>query len=323
MAQPEQQPRVELDHALVAAYTATFIPRFDRYPKQLKDGTYVTVKRQLTMDAVAAHLIGSITLGAYGLNEKSHATWICFDADNDAHWDALLDLAFDLQRERVEAYIEPSRRGGHLWLFFDPIPGVDARRFGKQLIAGRHLEQVELYPRQDQLASGPGSLVRLPLGVHRLTNRRYHFITLEGEPLAPTVREQIALLAHPQKVPSFFITETLKYAPEPITINPTPPFSAQLTTPSCEKPSERIKSRMSVYEFVSQYVELDSQGRGYCPFHDDEHKSFSINKQGNYWQCFAGCKGATVIDFWSCWREKHGQSSDFTDTITELAQMLL
>jgi DNA primase len=31
---------------------------------------------------------------------------------------------------------------------------------------------------------------------------------------------------------------------------------------------------------------------------DDEHQSFSVNRDGSYWNCFAGCGGGTIIDFW-------------------------
>ncbi|MCA9911663.1 MAG: hypothetical protein KC519_23570 [Anaerolineae bacterium] len=88
-------------------------------------------------------------------------------------------------------------------------------------------------------------------------------------------------------------------------------------------PSERIKNRISVHDFVSQYVELDRNGKGLCPFHDDHVYSFGVNVQGNYWHCFAGCGGGSVIDFWMRWRKLNGQDDSFTATITDLAKMLL
>jgi hypothetical protein len=42
------------------------------------------------------------------------------------------------------------------------------------------LEGVEPYPKHDQLAGGPGSLIRMPFGVHRLTGRRCGFYTAGG-----------------------------------------------------------------------------------------------------------------------------------------------
>ena len=74
---------------------------------------------------------------------------------------------------------------------------------------------------------------------------------------------------------------------------------------------------IQVINFVSQYVELSPTGRGLCPFHNDQHASFSVNIEQNYWHCFAGCGGGSIIDFWMKWRD-----CDFPDAIKELAQMI-
>jgi DNA primase len=61
-----------------------------------------------------------------------------------------------------------------------------------------------------------------------------------------------------------------------------------------------------VLAYVSQFVELKSTrsgGVGHCPFHDDEHMSFSVNRQGNYWHCFAGCGGGRIDQFEKKWNE--------------------
>jgi hypothetical protein len=47
----------------------------------------------------------------------------------------------------------------------------DARSSGRGLLAAHQGEGVELYPKQDQIADGPASLIRMPSGVHRLTGR--------------------------------------------------------------------------------------------------------------------------------------------------------
>jgi hypothetical protein len=57
---------------------------------------------------------------------------------------------------------------------------------------------------------------------------------------------------------------------------------------------------------------------GLCPFHDDEHPSFGVNDEGNYWHCFAGCGGGNVIDFWMKYR-----NCNFMTAVKELAEMLL
>jgi DNA primase len=89
--------------------------------------------------------------------------------------------------------------------------------------------------------------------------------------------------------------------------------------------SEKIKDRMTVLEFVGKYVDLKpSKGGavGLCPFHDDQHPSLGVNAEGNYWHCFAGCGGGSIIDFWSLWRNKQGLDSGFTATIRDLADIL-
>jgi hypothetical protein len=318
----EGQTRPELDRGLVAAYAQTFISRFDCYPLQLPDGQYVAIKRPLTLPMVEAHLLGKHTIGAYALDGQSQARWLCFDADEDEAWQGLVSLAATLAARGVPAYLEQSRRGGHLWLFFaQAIAGRDARRLGRSWLSSPALASVEIYPKQDELRTGVGSLVRLPLGVHRKSGKRYHFVMASGEPLAPTVREQVALLASPATAPGPYVAEALATLPEPQGVLPTPRFAKQPVDRSA-KPSERIKAAVSVLEFVRRYVELDPNQRGLCPFHDDQRVSFAVNEVGNYWQCFAGCGGGSIIDFWQRWRALHGHSDDFTATVKELIHLL-
>jgi DNA primase len=85
--------------------------------------------------------------------------------------------------------------------------------------------------------------------------------------------------------------------------------------------SERIKTSVTVLEFVSQYVDLKPTGSGAlgrCPFHDDHRPSFGVNDRENYWHCFAGCGGGSIIDFWM---KRRG--CDFIEAVTELARIIL
>ena len=320
MPNPERSSSLELDRDLVRAYADTFVGRADVYPVQRADGRYTAVRKPLTIDLVAAHLRGDVTLGAYALDADSRARWLCLDADTSEHWAGLLELARELKAQDLTPYLEPSRRGGHLWLFFAPLSGADVRHFGRSLLTMHDLTGVELFPKQDQLTTGPGSLVRLPLGIHRKTGRRYHFVTVEGEPLAPTISEQVRILCRPERVPGAFMAACLSDAAQARHVAPAPVATGEVAG---ETLSERLKQAVSVYDFVSRYVILDERGVGCCPFHDDHHPSFSVNQSENYWHCFAGCGGGSTIDFWMKWREVHGEDPSFVATITELAQMLL
>jgi hypothetical protein len=241
-------------------------------------------------------------------------------------------MASGLAKSRITSYLEPSRRGGHLWFFTEELPGFQIRRFATQLLgeyaiplARQRRPGIEIYPKQDRPeADGYGSLVRLPLGVHRITGKRYHFVDLEGNPLAPSVREQMQIFADPVRVPQTFIDEVLARAPEHSPRSPTPSFDQhKRETAGASRVSERIKASISVEEFVRQHIELDEHGKGYCPFHEDQHKSFQVNIEANYWHCYAGCGGGSIIDFAMLWRKKQGQDDSFKATISDLAKKLL
>lgn len=319
-AHPEISPPSELTPELLNAFITTFIARYDCYPRQLPNGSYICVREALTPQLVTAHFHGSLTLGAYALAPDNLAHWLCLDADDDNQWKQLVYLGQELASQNITPYLETSRRGGHLWLFTSPLPSPVIRQFGHQLIRMYNIFKLEIYPKQDILKTGPGSLVRLPFGIHRKTGKRYHFITVDGNPLAPTIREQIARLASPTRVPKAFIDEVIAQIPS--TPLSEPPIFAKIQAAEGERFSDRIKNSISVYDFVSQYVTLDQRGKGLCPFHDDRVQSFQVNVQENYWSCYAGCGGGSIIDFAMKWREKHGQDASFTATLRDLAEQL-
>jgi hypothetical protein len=237
------------------------------------------------------------------------------DADDEEQYTQMVRMATSLRCLGLPSYLERSRRGGHIWLFFEePVQGKDARIFGKGLIASHGLpEEIELYPKQDTLGDGPGSLIRLPFGVHRKDGNRYGFVHPSGEKLAPLLRDQIPLFYNPQTVSEVAFDEFWCIG-QPVLKKPefTP------TKASGDTLSEQIKAAITVPEFVGQYVELTQAGRGHCPFHDDKNRSFSVNAEKNYWHCFSGCGGGSVIDFWMRYKDL-----EFVNAEGELAKMLL
>jgi len=316
-----QTERLDLsDHELsqpAAVLSRGFVQRWDLYAVQLDDGRYVCVHEQLNVGHLFSHLRGEITLGTYVLDRASRARFLVLDADDEESHLRLGRLARALDDESVPSYLEESRRGGHLWLFLDEATAAcDVRAFGKGLLAAHDVEGVELFPKQDRLAGGPGSLIRMPFGVHRMIGRRYGFHTIDGFPLAPTIREQILVLRAPETVPEarFEFYKTFVSSSMGVTA-PEPPEEPADTV------SERIKASMTVLEFISQYVELKttaSGALGLCPFHDDHNPSLGISDEGNYWHCFADCGGGSVIDFWMKWK-----GCDFSAAVKELADVLL
>jgi MoxR-like ATPase len=125
--------------------------------------------------------------GIYALNPNTQRSkWVAIDADYENALEDLLKLQWELRQDGVEAALEKSRRGAHLWIFADkPLFARHcriyiynlARRLKVPVKGGSGLaEGIEVFPRQDQL--GPdefGNAIRGPLGIHRATERRYWF----------------------------------------------------------------------------------------------------------------------------------------------------
>ena len=301
---------------LAKIINARFIQRRDLYPKQLENGSYVCIQKPLANRHIVVHLQGKMTLGAYVLNQKSQTTFIVFDADDDREFRLLFDAAEGLSQQGITPYLETSRRGGHLWLFFnEAVSGHDARDFGLGIASTYDIEGMELFPKQGILCEGPGSLIRLPFGIHRKSGERYGFVQLDGSPMGESLEDQILVLGNAKTVPDMVVGDFQKIGSE---IQPDNDKPVTTNGNKGESLSSRIKASVSAYNFISMYVQLSSSGRGLCPFHEDKNSSFSVNIEKNYWKCFAGCGSGSIIDFWMKWK-----NLGFKDALHELEEILL
>jgi len=229
------------------------------------------------------------------------AKFSVIDADDDESFEKLIKV-----RETVPlpSYLEASRRGGHLWFFFEkPVEGKVAKNFGLE-IAKRFSIEAEVFPKQAE-SQGPGSCIRLPFGIHHKTGERYPFLGLGNW------RAQLKALSDPERVP---IEEVLKYQYQELERKKLAPVTGDFgDLPLWEK----VKRAITIEELVSHYVDLNSKGIGKCPFHEDDNPSFSVNTKENYWNCFSGCGGGSVIDFWM-----KLNNLDFKEASNDLAERL-
>jgi hypothetical protein len=140
----------------------------------------------LELDDVRRHLAGEITLGIYAINPQTQRVkWMGIDADYKRSLDDLLKLQYELQQDGIQAALEQSRRGGHLWILFEtPVLAKHARVYirhlaGKlsvQVKASGPADGIELFPKQDRIEHTQfGNAIRGPLGIHRAVSRRYWF----------------------------------------------------------------------------------------------------------------------------------------------------
>jgi len=160
----------------------------------------------LSGETIRKHLEGNLTLALYSINPVTQrCKWVAIDADYKDAMEDLLKLQYHLGQDGVEAALEMSKRGGHLWIFLaQPLLARECRvyiynlalRLGVQIKGAGLAEGIEIFPKQDELKAGEfGNAIRGPLGIHRGANRRYWFYGADY-----TLETQMAYLERLRKV---------------------------------------------------------------------------------------------------------------------------
>jgi hypothetical protein len=248
----------------------------------------------LTADTIRRHLEGDITIAVYAINPRTQRSkWLAIDADYRHALEDLLRLQCELRHDGIEAALEKSRRGAHLWVFFaSPVLARQARLYVLNLAARLTLpvkaaglpEGIEVFPRQDRVAEGEfGNAIRAPLGVHRGAAKRYWFYHADY-----TLEAQFHYLAGLSRVSETRLHE--------VTAGMTIP--AEFT--SAARPVAPRRDKYEGKEFrILDYVEVRRKsGRNYwtrCPScaaagHDNsgDNLAISIDEPLKY-RCWAGC----------------------------------
>ena len=167
---------------------------------------YVPVQRAMQPEDVREHLQGGKTYGIYLLNVESRTWTGVIDVDlvpglRDRR--AAEKEKATIRRESIYIYTRllelagnaglsciaevSGGKGYHFWFPLDqPVAAVDMRNGLKMLIGelGKDLRcfSLEIFPKQDQLTGkGFGNLVKLPLGIHRVTGKKSYFVGAKGQ----------------------------------------------------------------------------------------------------------------------------------------------
>lgn len=177
---------------------------------------YTPVREPFTPTVARSHLLGAQTVGIYPVRQDGTARFLAFDLDvaryalaqaarSSGGVEPLLRRALSVARSLLDAaaslglaaYVERSGwKGYHVWLLFEaPVPAAGLRRLGSELLrlapALPPEVTAEVFPKQSRVrAGGLGNLIKLPLGVHRVTGVRGLFVDPAGRPLP----EQLELL---------------------------------------------------------------------------------------------------------------------------------
>ncbi len=320
---------MSVEHQHLEQYAELFCHRRDIYAVQKADGSYFLVRQPITVDLLRQHLGGEVTCGWYALGSDNTVRWVAVDADQEDGIEALQQTWEKLDSLNLAVYLENSRRGGHLWAFVEGIRAPVMRTLMKQVLERLKVDAVEIYPRQDELpAGGVGSLVRGPLGVHRVTSERYHFLDpVQLQPVGLSQADQLDYLLSFQVNSSHQVAEALALliteAQGPTQRTSQESRAGSIFEAGSDKVQELKRAIGDLYTFVSRYVKLDATGRGSCPFHPpDRHPSFAVNRDKGYWVCFHETNpqtghylGGDAIEFY---RQLKGLS--FKEAVRELAE---
>jgi hypothetical protein len=296
----------------LARYRSLFVGRTSDFTLQRQDGRYYRVGQPLTDQVLTAHLMGEITVGTYVMNEQGRCSFAVFDDDQPDGLKRLARVQMALAYDGYPSYLETSRRGGHLRIFFDqPVPASQVRAWFLSYCP----HETEFYPKQDE-GGGYGSVIRLPLGIHRLSGKRYPFGVWDGETFVSQPQRglagQFAFLDQVERIP------VPAHRLVPFTSTGTPTHTHQLlafssldTSPTNSRSIHAWCEAQDPFAVIGNSVQLDLRGIGCCPFGEhhshgkDRHPSLRVytprKMGGSCWYCYTWRQGGNVFDFLCRW----------------------
>jgi hypothetical protein len=291
------------------SYLSLFVGRHSDFARQRDDGGYRRVGRSLTESDVQNHLAGAWTLGSYVIDEQGQCRYAVFDADSSNGLQVLAQLQVRLAQQGIPSTLEKSRRGGHLWVFLAaPILASQLRAWLLPLCP----DGVEFYPKQAE-GAGYGSLIRLPLGVHRRSGKRYPFVQWSERGAVPVARSVSTTLEWLTTVPHAHVLPLAQVQLRTPRTQHTS-FSTQVRTTTNRAFGLTIRewcAQQDPYRVIGAYVDLSSQGVGQCPFSwhhadgRDKRPSFKVYQPGTpggyCWYCYVWQQGGSVFDFLRYW----------------------
>lgn len=215
---PFEQLRKRQDS--IGCFMERFSGKEDAFARQWvnrDEGTqgYVPVRRSINAEDIEDHFRGKRTYGIYLVRDDNTVKAAAIDADLKSTFrnkKLKPDEKRQIVREkqymitRIKHVSESAGlfplvefsggKGLHFWYFFDPPAQASQvrsvlNRIEKLVSPDLSAFTLEVFPKQDRLSGkGFGNLVKLPLGVHRLTGKKSTFIEAGGL----TLEHQLELL---------------------------------------------------------------------------------------------------------------------------------
>ena len=261
----------------------------------------------LTNDTIRRHLEGELTLGLYAINPATQrCKWLAIDADYKGAMEDLVKLQYHLSEDKVQAALEMSKRGGHLWVFLKtPLLARECRiyvynlalRLGLPVKGAGLAEGIEVFPKHDELRPGEfGNAMRGPLGIHRGANRRYWFYGADYD-----LEEQMAYLKGLRKLTE----EELRH----FIVGKTMPAELSHETRSPEPVMRCANPGRPEFRILDHVGKVRKVGRNYvtrCPScaeagHDRSGDNLAIRiDDPRFYKCWAGCTKEMIREVVGC-----------------------
>ena len=163
------------------------------YNKKTGEQKYCPVRREITLKDLSSHLNGYITLGAYLVNKAGTCRFFVVDIDLAKGLNLKDNL--NVLKEQTKLYVNrfshynipvyvslSANRGMHITGYLvEPMPAAVIKRVVEgiitevDLIDGKIISTPEVFPKQIKIEN-VGSLVKVPLGIHKKTSNRALFV---------------------------------------------------------------------------------------------------------------------------------------------------
>ncbi len=168
------------------------------------------------------------------------------------------------------------------------------------------------FPSKSKVGGDYSSLVRVPLGIHRVTGKRYPFVTWErggALSVADTLGGQLRWLLNQGWWGVRHLAERL---PRVAPAHPGAAASKTSSSPGVLPPSAFSSitawcATQDPFAVIGRYVALDARGLGCCPFGEhhsdgkDTHPSLRVyhpkRPGGACWHCYTWGQGGSLFDF--------------------------
>jgi hypothetical protein len=253
----------------------------------------------LSLEIVRQHLAGELTIGIYAINPATQrCKWMAIDADYKTALEDLIKVQRQLRDDGIEAALEKSKRGGHLWIFFErPVLARDARIYIYH-VAGRLDVQVkgtglsdgiEIFPKQDELRPEEfGNAIRAPLGVHwgarESRGWRYWYYGADY-----TLDDQLAYLRRLPKVKEHHLQRMIAGRTIP------QEFAQRARRPETPKYLESKPGEFRILDYVEVRRQVGRNWVARCPScasqgHDKAGDNLAVSvEEPRKYCCWAGC----------------------------------